>query len=145
MTNLTRFDTNTLNRVFLGFDNLVNDFERRFSNQISNNYPPFNIVKTGENTFELEVAVTGFDKDEVTVEVDQNLLIVRGKKAKEEDERTRQYQHHGLASRDFYRTWTLAEYFEVKDASIKNGVLTIPLEKVIPESLKPRVLKITER
>lgn len=145
MTNLTRFDTNTLNRVFLGFDNLVNDFERRFSNQISNNYPPFNIVKTGENTFELEVAVTGFDKDEVTVEVDQNLLIVRGKKAKEEDEGTRQYQHHGLASRDFYRTWTLAEYFEVKDASIKNGVLTIPLEKVIPESLKPRVLKITER
>lgn len=144
MTNPTRFDTNTLNRVFLGFDNLVNDFERRFSNQISNNYPPFNIVKTGENTSELEVAVTGFDRDEITVEVDQNQLVVRGEKNRGVDE-SRQYQHHGLATRNFTRTWTLAEYIEVGDATIKNGILTIPLERVIPESLKPRVLKITER
>lgn len=143
MTQLVRFDTNSLNKALLGFDTLFNDFERRFANQINNNYPPYNIIKTGGNTYELEVAVTGFEKSEITVEVDQDLLIVKGERQKIDDEQIT-YLHHGLASRDFTRTWPLAEHIEVGDAKIKNGVLTIKLERIIPESMKPRILQIKE-
>jgi molecular chaperone IbpA len=143
MTQLVRFDTNALNRALLGFDTLFNDFERRFANQINNNYPPYNIIKTGENAYELQVAVTGFEKEEIVVEVDQDLLVVKGERKKDElDEVT--YLHHGLASRDFTRTWPLAEYIEVGEAKIKNGVLTIKLDRIVPETLKPRVLQIKE-
>lgn len=144
MTQLVRFDTNALNRALLGFDNLFNDFERRFANQINTNYPPFNIIKTGENTYQLEVAVTGFSKDELTVEVDQDTLIVRGSKNRGNDEAEVQYLHHGLASRDFNRAWPLAEYIEVGAVKIKNGVLTVNLERIVPDTFKPRTLTIKE-
>ena len=72
MNQLVRFDTNSLNRALLGFDSLFDNFEQRFANQINNTYPPYNVIKYDEDTYEIEVAVTGFDKDEVTVEIDQN-------------------------------------------------------------------------
>jgi molecular chaperone IbpA len=130
MNQLVRFDTNALNRALLGFDELFN------------NYPPYNVVKHDENSYEIQVAVTGFDKDEITVEVDQNQLIVKGQKAKEENDEAVNYLHKGLATRQFTRSWTLAEHMEVGEGSIKNGVLTVSLKRVIPEALKPRVLKI---
>ena len=74
MNQLVRFDTSALNRALLGFDDLFNNFEQRFANQISNNYPPYNIVKQDENSYEIQIAVTGFDKEEVTVEIDQNQI-----------------------------------------------------------------------
>jgi molecular chaperone IbpA len=141
MNQLVRFDTNSLNRALLGFDELFNNIENRFANQINNNYPPYNILKHDENSYELEIAVTGFAKDEVTVEIDQNQLVVKGERKREESEET-QYLHKGLANRDFTRSWTLAEHMEVGEGSIKNGVLTIALKRVVPEALKPRVLKI---
>ena len=144
MTNhqLVRFDTNALNRALLGFDTLFNDVEQRFGNQVNNNYPPYNVLKHDENTYEIQVAVTGFDKKEITVEIDQNQLIVKGEHSGEEDTTT-QYLHRGLATRNFTRSWTLAEHMEVGDGKIKNGILTIELKRVVPEALKPRVLKIT--
>jgi molecular chaperone IbpA len=144
MTNhqLVRFDTNALNKALLGFDSLFDNFEHRFANQINNNYPPYNIIKKDENNYELEVAVTGFAPEEVTVEIDQNQLIVKGERKREDDADT-QYLHRGLATRDFSRVWTLAEHMEVDAGTIKNGVLRIALERVVPEALKPRVLKIT--
>jgi molecular chaperone IbpA len=141
MNQLVRFDTNSLNRALLGFDELFNNIENRFANQVNNNYPPYNILKHDENSYELEIAVTGFAKDEVTVEIDQNQLVVRGERKREESDET-QYLHKGLANRDFTRSWTLAEHMEVGEGSIKNGVLTIALKRVVPEALKPRVLKI---
>ena len=140
-TQLVRFDTNALNRALLGFDSLFNDFETRFANQINNNYPPFNVLKHDENSYEIQIAVTGFDPKEITVEVDQNQLVVKGHRVNSDDENT-VYLQRGLAARDFTRTWTLAEHMEVGEGRIKNGVLTIELTRVIPESLKPRVLKI---
>lgn len=141
MNQLVRFDTNALNRALLGFDTLFNDFERRFANQINTSYPPYNILKHDENTYEIEVAVTGFTPDEVTVEIDQNQLIVKGeRKDKETDEIN--YLHRSLATRDFTRTWTLAEHMEVGEGRIKNGVLKVEIKRVIPEALKPRVLKL---
>ena len=143
MNQLVRFDTNALNRALLGFDDLFNNFETRFANQLNNNYPPYNIVKHDENSYEIQIAVTGFDKEEVTVEIDQNQLVVKGQKVKVDGDEEVNYIHRGLASRDFTRTWTLAEHMEVEQGHIKNGVLTIGLKRVIPESLKPRILKIT--
>ena len=142
MNQLVRFDTNALNRALLGFDSIFDDFEKRFANQINNNYPPYNIVKKDENNYEIEVAVTGFLPEEVSVEIDQNQLIVKGERKRDEDADI-QYIHRGLATRDFTRTWTLAEHMEVNTGAIKNGVLRIAIQRVVPEALKPRVLKIT--
>ncbi len=141
MNQLVRFDTNALNKALLGFDSLFNDLEGRFANQVNNNYPPYNILKHSDDSYELEVAVTGFAQEEITVEIDQNQLIVKGERNRDEETDT-QYIHRGLATRDFTRSWTLAEHMEVGEGRIKNGVLTIELKRVVPEALKPRVLKI---
>jgi molecular chaperone IbpA len=141
MTQLTRFDTHALNRALLGFDNLFDNFEQRFANQINSSYPPYNILKHSEDSYEIEVAVTGFAPEDITVEIDQNQLIVKGQRTKDEDSET-QYLHRGLATRDFTRSWTLAEHMEVGEGRIKNGVLTVALTRQVPEALKPRVLKI---
>jgi len=142
MTNqLVRFDTNALNRALIGFDSLFDNFEHRFANQINNTYPPYNILKHDEDTYEIQVAVTGFEKDDITVEIDQNNLVVKGSR-KEVDLTEPTYLHRGLATRDFTRSWELGQYMEVGDGTIKNGVLTIELKRVVPEALKPRVLKL---
>ena len=141
MTQLLRFDTNALNRALLGFDTMFNDFEHRYANQLKDNYPPYNIVKHNEDTYEIEIAVTGFYKDEVIVEIDQNQLIVKGIRDKSNDVAA-EFLHRGLAFRDFTRSWTLAEHMEVGEGTIKNGVLTIELKRVVPDALKPRVLKL---
>jgi molecular chaperone IbpA len=142
MTQLVRFDTNALNKALLGFDQLFDNFEHRFANQIQQNYPPYNILKHTDDSYELEIAVTGFAPEEITVEIDQNQLIVKGERKRDEDSAT-QYLHRSLATRDFTRSWTLAEHMEVGEGKIKNGVLTIALTRVVPEALKPRQLKIT--
>jgi molecular chaperone IbpA len=142
MNQLVRFDTNALNKALLGFDSLFDNFEQRFANQINNSYPPYNILKHSEDSYEIEVAVTGFTPEEITVEIDQNQLVIKGERKRNDDANT-QYLHRGLASRDFTRSWTLAEHMEVGEGKIKNGVLTIGLTRVVPEALKPRVLKIT--
>ena len=141
MTQLVRFDTNALNRALVGFDTMFEDFEHRFANQLKDNYPPYNIIKHDDATYEIEIAVTGFAKDEVTVEIDQNQLIVKGIRDKSNDV-TAEFLHRGLAFRDFTRSWTLAEHMEVGEGKIKNGVLTIELKRIVPDALKPRVLKI---
>lgn len=141
MTQLVRFDTAALNRAFLGFDAMFEDFEKRFANQINTTYPPHNVIKTGEDNYEIQLAVTGFDPAEITVEVNQNHLIVKGSHAEAEEDDT-EYLHRGLAKRNFNRVFPLAEHIEVGEGKIKNGILTIALKRVIPEALKPRILEI---
>jgi molecular chaperone IbpA len=137
---LVRFDTNALNRALVGFDTLFNDFETRFSNQLNNNYPPYNIIKYDTDSYEIQLAVSGFDQDEITVEIDQNQLVIRGQKKSDDTEV--QYLYKGLAARDFTRIFALAEHMEVGDGTIKNGVLKIELKRIIPDALKPRVLTL---
>lgn len=141
MNQLVRFDTAALNRALVGFDTMFNDFETRFSNQINNSYPPYNVVKYDNDTYEIQIAVSGFDRDEVSVEIDQNQLIIKGTHAEAPSEEV-QYLHRGLAARDFTRSFTLAEHMEVGEGSIKNGVLKIEIKRVVPDALKPRVLKL---
>lgn len=146
MTQLVRFDTNalnTLNRALIGFDDVFTNFERRFANQISNNYPPYNVVKINDNLYDIAIAVTGFEKDEITVTVKANELTIRGER-KSLDSPEPEYLHRGLALRDFERTFTLAEHMQVREAEIKNGILLIQIEREIPEEHKPRQIHIKD-
>lgn len=142
MTQLTRFDTQALNRALVGFDRIFDDMERRFANQISTNYPPYNISRLEENLYQISIAVTGFDKSEVNVTLEQDKLTITGQRNDKEE--TAEYLHRGLALRDFERTFTLADHMKVKSAEIKNGILTITIEREIPEEMKPRVIDIVE-
>ena len=141
MNQLVRFDTSALNRALVGFDRIFDDFESRFANQINSNYPPYNIEKVAENTYDIVIAVSGFDKEEVTVEIDQDQLIIRGEKLKNQGPQV-EYLHRGLAFRDFERRFTLAEHMEVVKAETKNGLLKIQLERKVPEALLPRKIEV---
>jgi molecular chaperone IbpA len=146
MTSLTRFDTSTLhqlNKALVGFDRIFNDMESRFVNQVSTNYPPYNIEKVGENLYDIVIAVAGFDKNEISVEVDQDQLIIRGEKLYDGKTPSPEYLHRGLAFRDFERKFTLAEHMEILKAEIKNGLLSIRIERKVPEELLPRKITIT--
>lgn len=143
MTQLQRFDTAALNRALVGFDRIFDDMERRFANSVTTNYPPYNISKVEENVYEIDLAVTGFAKDEIEVRVEGDQLVIIGRRNKE-DEVTVEFLHRGLAFRDFERTFTLADHMKIRSAEIKNGVLTIRIEREIPEEMKPRVIDIIE-
>jgi molecular chaperone IbpA len=142
MNALSRFDTNALahlNRALIGFDRIYNDFENRHVNSTTN-YPPYNVIQHDENNFEIEIAVAGFDREDITVEVDQDQLVIKGRRAKSEDDT--KYVHRGLAARDFDRAFTLVDHVEVGEAELTNGILRVKLIRVIPEALKPRMITI---
>ena len=143
MTTLSRFDTQALNRALVGFDRMFDQFESRFANQINNNYPPYNVIKTSEEQYVIELAIAGFKKSEITIEVEQDQLSIKGEISRESDENW-QYLHRGLSSRNFSRQFQLAADMVVKGAVIMDGILTIQLEHIIPEAKKARVVDIVE-
>jgi molecular chaperone IbpA len=139
MTQLRTIDTAALaqlSKALVGFD-------RYFSapHHQNGNYPPHNIVKYSDNSYGIEVAVAGFTKDEVTVEVDQDQLTIRGIKTRTNDSEV-EYLHRGLAARDFEQTFTLAEYMEVSGARVEHGMLQIDIHRIVPEALKPRQIEV---
>ena len=144
MTQLRTLDTAALaqlNKALVGFDRYFND--RFFQGAQNGNYPPHNIVKYSDDTYAIEVAVAGFAKEEVTVEVDQDQLTIRGIRNRPNvDTGQIEYLHRGLAARDFEQTFTLAEYMEVVGAKVDNGMLQIDIKRVVPEALKPRQIEI---
>ena len=143
MTQLRTIDAQALahmNRALVGFDRILND--RFFQGNQNGNYPPHNIVKYSEDTYGIEVAVAGFTKEEITVEVDQDQLTIRGVKNRPNQDSGIEYLHRGLAARDFEQTFTLAEYMEVVGAKVDNGMLQIDIKRVVPEALKPRQIEI---
>lgn len=138
MNALTRFDTtslNQLNRALVGFDRMFTD---RLS--LNQQYPPYNIIKKSEDDYEIEIAVAGFTLNEIDVEINQNLLIIKGERKRKEDDV--EYLHKGLAYRNFEKSLTLAEHMEVGAATIKEGVLRIAVTRMVPEALKPRKVQI---
>jgi molecular chaperone IbpA len=141
---LSRLDS--LSRALIGFDQMFDQMERRYSNSVSNNYPPHNILKTGENQYEIQIAVTGFEKDEIAVTVESNVLTVKGEGAESirHEQAEIVYLHRGLATRDFVREFPLAEHIEVAGAEIRNGMLIVKLIRNIPESAKPKIIDIVE-
>jgi len=141
--NITRFDTQALNRALVGFDRLFNTFETRFANQLTSNYPPHNIARKDEHHYYIEIAVSGFMKNEISVEVEGDVITVKGERKREEDSEV-QYLHRGLSARDFVRSFQMAEHMIVKGAAIQDGILRIDMEFVVPEDKKPRVIDIVE-
>jgi molecular chaperone IbpA len=116
------------------FDELM-----RMNSQQSLNYPPYNIVKNTEDSFDIEVAVSGFSEGEIEVNLDNRVLTIKGQK---NEDLVAEYLHKGISTRDFVREFTLAEHVEVIHASQKDGILTINLERIVPEEKKPKAIAI---
>ena len=131
------FITTPLMRSFVGFDNLFDEFER-MSSFTDNNYPAYNIIKTGDEDYKIEIAVAGFNENEISIEVKKGLMTVEASKAKLSNE----YLHRGIAERSFTKQFRLADNMEVKNADLRDGLLTINLYREIPEAEKPKQLKI---
>lgn len=137
MNNLSRMDA--LNRALIGFDTMFDTLERRFANSVTNNYPPHNVIKTGENQYEIQLAVTGFEKTEISVTVEDDVLVIKGESTTPNESADIVYLHRGLATRDFVKEFPLAEHIEVAGAEIKNGMITVKLVRNLPEPPKPEV------
>lgn len=123
------------NRQFIGFDRIVD----HLSSLQSNNYPPHNIIITGDDTRSIEFALAGFQRDDVEITVEDDVLTVSGEPAVDED---KVYVHQGIASRSFTKQFSLAEYWEIDSAEFSDGILTILLKQEIPEAKKPKQIEI---
>lgn len=138
---MRNFDFTPLYRSAIGFDrmaNLLDSISRTEQSQPS--YPPYNIELTGEDKYRITMAVAGFDQAELTIEVNQNNLTVSANKAADEQQRT--YLHQGIAARSFERRFQLADHVQVKSADYEHGLLHIDLQRIIPDSMKPRTIPI---
>lgn len=145
MTNFTlhTFDIPSLHRHAIGFDRVFDELNRAFANSKSDgNYPPYNVVQLNDTQYVIEVAVAGFAETELDVELKDSTLMVKGEKTKEEGSEIN-YLHKGISNRNFTRNITLAENVEVRGATVKNGILSVALELVIPEEQKPKKIAIT--
>ena len=144
MTKITTLDLSPFYRNSIGvdklFDRLMGQIDAGVSTQ---NYPPYNIVKTGDNTYEIQVAVAGFTQGEVTVNVNEGNLIITGEKLSTELPGGHVYEYQGISARRFIRTFTLADYVEVTNAISRDGILTVSLERCVPEAMKPKTIAIS--
>lgn len=131
---------NQMHRHAVGFDQLFDQLHRTVGNKVDN-YPPHNIIQYDENHHAIEIAIAGFNEDEVSIELKDNVLTVTGEQAQVESEDTI-YIHKGISNRNFSRTFTLAEHVEVNSATVKNGILTISLERNVPEEKQPKQIAI---
>ena len=132
-------DFSPLYRSVVGFDRLA-DLLDSASADSSAGYPPYNIERTDENTYRVEIAVAGFRPDELDIQVKENLLTVTGRKTANDEPRT--FLHRGLAERHFERKCQLADYVVVTEANLADGLLSIALKRELPEALKPRRIEI---
>ncbi|PPR43807.1 MAG: Small heat shock protein IbpA [Alphaproteobacteria bacterium MarineAlpha5_Bin11] len=135
---------NSLRPFSVGFDSIFDDFDRMLeSSEFNSNYPPYNIKRESDNDYKIEVALAGFDKKDIEVEIKDSTLTIRNKNVeKVVDENGEDIIHKGISTRKFQRSFTISEEVKVKEAELKNGLLTINLEKIIPEEKKPRLINI---
>ena len=142
MTKITSFDLTPFYRNTVGIDSLFDRITRQIDLAANaGNYPPYDIVKTGDETYEIRIAAAGFRQDEIEVEVKDGQLVVHGRHSAEAQPDV-EYLHHGISNRSFLRTFSLSDYVEVKAAVMKDGVLTVHLEREIPEAMKPKKIAI---
>ena len=129
-----------LNPSFVGFDQLFNEIERMIEGtQPSPSFPPHNIIKVDDNQYVVELAVAGFGKDDVDIELNDGTLVIRGEKKNKENTN---YLYRGIATRTFTKSIRLNDTIEVRGAELNDGILKIALENVIPDHKKPRKIAI---
>lgn len=136
----TTYDLSPLYRSIIGVDRVADLIESAVRNERDRSYPPYDVEKTGEDGYRISLAAAGFGPHELEITAQPNLLIVAGRKAKDDTEHT--YLHQGIAGRSFERKFELADYVVVKSAAYENGVLCIDLVREVPEALKPRRIEI---
>jgi molecular chaperone IbpA len=139
---LHTIDLPALHRHAIGFDQLFDQLNKTFANsKADGNYPPHNVVKLDDSHYVLELAVAGFSESEIDIELKENTLTVKGEREKTDKEV--EYLHKGISARNFVRTFPLAEHIKVKGATVKNGILAVALEEVVPEEQKAKKIAIT--
>ena len=141
---LRSLDIPSIHKFAVGFDTIIDELQR-VSNQ-RDNYPPYNVVKHDDDHFTIEVGVAGFQEGDINITVEKNILTIKGEQAikvYQEDEAQPEYLHRGISSRNFVRTFPLAEHVEVIGAKAENGILMVELERQVPEEQKPKSIAIT--
>jgi molecular chaperone IbpA len=137
------FDLTPFYRSTVGFDRLFSTLDSLVGGADNGQtYPPYNIEKTGENAYRVTLAVAGFGEDDLSIEAKENTLTIKGEKKTAEKSEGGDVLYRGIASRAFERRFQLADYVEVKGASLENGLLHVDLVREIPEAAKPRTIKI---
>ncbi len=136
------FDLTPFYRSTVGFDRLFSLLDQSAS-ESAPGYPPYNIERTGENNFRISVAVSGFSQNEISIVAKENTLTIKGEKAANENSQSSEVLYRGIASRAFERQFQLADFVQVKNASLENGLLHVDLVREIPEAKKPRQIPIT--
>ena len=146
MTNKALSIFNQLRPVTIGFDNVFDHFERMFDTQFDSitvpNFPPYNIVKTGDNQYDVELALAGFNKKDIDVTVEDGILTIKSIVKEAKDKKEDGVIHKGIAKRMFSKSFTIADDVEVKGAELKDGLLKVSLERIIPESRKAKTISI---
>ena len=146
MTNKALSIFNQLRPVTIGFDNVFNQFERMFDHQFDSisvpNFPPYNIVKTGDNKYDVELALAGFNKKDIDVTVEDGILTIKSIVKDSKEGKEEGVIHKGIAKRYFSKSFTIADDVEVKGAELKDGLLKVSLERIIPESRKAKTISI---
>ena len=136
---------NQLRPVTIGFDNVFDHFERMFDDDFRGlsvpNFPPYNIVKTGKNTYDVELALAGYSKKDIDVSLEEGVLTIKSIKEEKEEEKDGVI-HKGIAKRYFSKSFTIADDVEVKGAELKDGLLKVSLERIIPEHKQPRTIVV---
>ena len=137
---------NNLRPITVGFDDMFDHFEHMMDDSFFGrsvaNFPPYNIVKTGENTYDVELALAGFNKKDIEVEYKENLLTVKSKKQEETKDEDGNVIHRGISKRMFSKSFTIANDVEVKGAELKDGLLKVSMERIVPEHKKAKLIDI---
>ena len=137
---------NNLRPITVGFDDMFDHFEHMMDDSFFRgtlgNFPPYNIVKTGDNTYDVELALAGFNKKDIEVEYKENLLTVKSKKQEETKDEDGNIIHRGISKRMFSKSFTIANDVEVKGAELKDGLLKVSMERIIPEHKKAKSIDI---
>ena len=137
-----------LRPVSIGFDNIFDHFEnffdadQHFHSSLTSTFPFYNIVKKGNNQFDIEVALAGYDKKDIVVEYEDNLLRIKSVKETKSDKEKDGVIHRGIAKRFFSKAFTIADDVEIEGAELKNGLLKVSLKQIVPESKKPKSITI---
>ena len=136
---------NSLKPFSVGFDSIFEEFDRMLDSteRYNSNYPPYNICKLNDNDYKIEVALAGYSRDDIEIELKDNTLTVRNKiNEKVVNDESNGVIHKGISTRQFERSFTISEDIKVKNADLKNGLLNIDLERIVPEEKKPRLINI---
>ena len=148
MTNKALSIFNQLRPVSVGFDSIFDHFERMFDNeigltqQLAVNYPPYNIVKTGTYTYNIEVALAGYNKKDISVEYADGVLTIKSIKEEKSDDKKDGVIHKGIAKRYFSKSFTIADDIKIEGAELKDGLLKVSLMKIVPEGKKPKTITV---